>query len=328
MEPSELFKIIQKYTENHPLFFIGSGSSAACGLPGMEILGKHLLSELSDIYSSDSAWQKFEENLKSGQDLEKAMTNIVFNGDIINNIRKQTWELISKDDLDLFNSVLFANKDLPLSRLIKKYFQAHPSKVDIITTNYDRVIEYACDKVRIPVNTGFSGCYSKYYSDKFSNKNAVNLVKVHGSLDLFKDSKGVTISLPLQQNIPVGLTPEIITPGISKYQAVLTGIERSLLNQCDSMIKNASSYLCIGYGFNDTQIQALMINEIQSGKPLVLLTKDVSEETAHLLANNATNYAYICNGAKEGTTDICINRKICTINGTYWTVEGFMDIID
>lgn len=256
------------------------------------------------------------------------MTSIVFNDDIINNIRKQTWELISKYDLELFNSVLFANKDLPLSRLIKKYFQAHPSKVDIITTNYDRVIEYACDKVRIPVNTGFLGCYSKYYSDKFSNKNAVNLVKVHGSLDLFKDFKGVTISLPLQQHIPDGLTPEIVTPGISKYEAVLTGIEHPLLNQCDSMIKNASSYLCIGYGFNDAQIQALMINEIQSGKPIVLLTKDVSDATAQLLTNNATNYAYICNGEKEGTTDICINKETCTINGTYWTVEGFMDIID
>lgn len=60
MESSEIFKNIQRYTENHPLFFIGSGSSAACGLPGMEVLGNHLLSELSDIYSSDSNWQKFE----------------------------------------------------------------------------------------------------------------------------------------------------------------------------------------------------------------------------------------------------------------------------
>lgn len=323
-----MFKIIQTYTEDHPLFFIGSGSSAAYGLPSMNTLGNHLLSKLSAIYYSDSDWRRFEENLKGGQDLEKAMADIVFKEEIVNDIRKKTWELISEKDLELFNSIIFYNKDIPLAKLIKEYYQSHPSKVDIITTNYDRVIEYACDKAKIPVNTGFSGCYSKYYSDKFSNKNAVNLVKVHGSLDLFKDLKGVTISLPLQQYIPVGLTPEIVTPGISKYQAVLTGTERSLLNQCDSLIKNASSYLCIGYGFNDTQIQALMINEIRSGKPLVLITMDVSDKTANLLANNSTDYAYICKGTKDNTTEFCINKKLYTIEGTYWTVEGFMNIID
>lgn len=328
MDTSEIFKIIQKYTEDRPLFFIGSGSSAAYGLPSMNMLGKHLLSKLSAKYYSDNDWQRFEENLKEGQDLEKAMTDIVLKKEIINDIRKETWKLVSEKDLELLDSVLFDNKDMPLANLIRKYYQSHPSKVDIITTNYDRVVEYACDKARIPVSTGFSGCYSKYYSDKFNNKNTVNLVKVHGSLDLFKDTKGITISLPLQKSIPVGLIPEIVTPGISKYQAVLTGTERSLLNQCDSLIKNASSYLCIGYGFNDTQIQALMINEIQSGKPLVLITMDVSDETASLLANKASNYAYICKGAKENTTEFCINKKLYTIDGTYWTVEGFMNIID
>ena len=50
MDKSEIFKKIQKYTEDNPLFFIGSGASAAYGLPGMGTLGDHLLSSLSSKY--------------------------------------------------------------------------------------------------------------------------------------------------------------------------------------------------------------------------------------------------------------------------------------
>ena len=181
MDTSEIFRIIQKYTEANPLFFVGSGASAAYGLPGMKKLGEHLLASLSSKYVTDNDWKHFEDNIKSGKDLESAMTDIVFKEDIINDIRKETWKLISEKDLEIFSDVVFCNKEIALSRLIKIYYQAHPQKVDIITTNYDRLIEYACDKVRIPLNNGFSGHYSKFYSDSFGKRNIVNLVKVHGS---------------------------------------------------------------------------------------------------------------------------------------------------
>ena len=83
MDTSEIFRIIQKYTEANPLFFVGSGTSAAYGLPGMGKLGEHLLESLSSKYASDSDWQHFEDNIKSGKDLESAMTDIVFKEEII-----------------------------------------------------------------------------------------------------------------------------------------------------------------------------------------------------------------------------------------------------
>lgn len=170
MDTSEIFRIIQKYTEANPLFFVGSGTSAAYGLPGMGKLGEHLLESLSSKYASDSDWQHFEDNIKSGKDLESAMTDIVLKEEIIDDIRKETWKLISEKDLEIFSDVVFGNKEIALSKLIKIYYQSHPQKVDVITTNYDRLIEYACDKAQIPLNTGFSGYYSKFYSDLFGKK--------------------------------------------------------------------------------------------------------------------------------------------------------------
>lgn len=54
----------------------------------------------------------------------------------------------------------------------------------------------------------------------------------------------------------------------------------------------------------------------------------VADHAAHLLANNAKNYISIQKGEKDNTTDICINRDIVTLDGTYWTVDGLMEIID
>lgn len=75
--------------------------------------------------------------------------------------------------------------------------------------------------------------------------NTVNIVKVHGSLDTFKDVHGASLNIPLMNKIPDGLVPEIITPGSSKYRAVLKGTTRDLLNASDEMIKYAKSFLCI-----------------------------------------------------------------------------------
>lgn len=98
---------------------------------------------------------QFDENLSSGLDLEAALADIVFCPEIIDDIRRVTWEIISKSDLELFYRTVFYQEQIPLSRLIKFFYQPHPQCVNIITTNYDRVIEYACDAGRIPVYTGF-----------------------------------------------------------------------------------------------------------------------------------------------------------------------------
>lgn len=327
METNELFKFVQKAVEGIPLMLIGSGASVPYGLPTMGDLGGHLLSKLGPKNSADPNWQMFENNIHDGMGLEEALSGVMFTRNIIDDVRRETWELVSKKDIELFYKILFNEIQLPLGKLIKHFYQTHPQNVNIITTNYDRVIEYACDSLQLPVSTGFNGHYVKHYNGEFPSKKVVNLIKVHGSLDFFKDPHDVSFSLPMQANIPKGLMPEIITPGISKYQAVLKGTPRLLLNECDRLVNDASSYLCIGYGFNDEQIQEEIISNIRNGKPIVVVTKEVSDKAAHLLANNATHFISIQKGHADGTTDFCIDRNITTIDGTYWTIDGFLEII-
>lgn len=327
MERDDVFRAIQTAVEDPPLLMIGSGSSAPYGLPGMQELGEHLLQELDSKYSGEGCWKVFRENLLAGQDLETALSDITFPPNILNDVKWETWSLISSRDFELFGRILFGHEELALSKLLKKFYQTHPQKIDIITTNYDRVIEYACDLAQLPVANGFYGCYHKHFDKEFPLQESVNLVKVHGSLDVFCDTHGVAVSVPMLQKRVPGLVPEIITPGASKFAAVLTGTPRQLLGAADERIGRAKSFLCIGYGFNDAQIQENILAKARTGIPVVVLTKEVSDHAAHLLANNAQNYISIQKGKEKDTTEVCMNREIEILDGTFWTVDGFMKII-
>lgn len=328
MDKDEIFKFIQKAVSDPPLILVGSGGSAPYGLPSMKDLGDHLIRSLDSEYSGNYYWDKFVENLKNGQDLETALSKLSLDDSIIEDIRKETWKLISEKDLALFKSVFLANKVLVIGSLIKKFYQPHPKCVNVITTNYDRVIEYACDSVKLPICTGFSGLYLKDYCDEFPNKDVVNIIKVHGSLDMFRDTHGASLNIPLMNELPSGVVPEIITPGLSKFQAVLKGNPRDLLSVSDRMIKKANSFLCIGYGFNDEQIQEKIITKIRQNTPIVVITMQLTDSAAHLITNNAKSFVTIQKGDEPNTTEFCINNKTTVLDGCFWSIDGFMEIID
>lgn len=327
MDLNEIFTIIQKAVENVPLLLLGCGSSAPYGLPGMDKLAERLQNTVGDKFQEDEGWLAVDKNLKSGEDLESALTDIKLSHELLQAIRRETWKIMSESDLKLLQKLVFRETDFPLADLIKK-LNRPAVPLNIITTNYDRVVEYACDVAGVGVNTGFNGCYIKKYSDDFRDKDKINLLKVHGSLDTFLDTHSGSTVIPLLREIPIGLIPEIVTPGDSKFEAVLEGTPRRLLGKADSFINSAQGFLCIGYGFNDKQIQENIVNEIREGKPLVLITKEISEKAAHLLCENAKHYITIQEGEKANTTEFCVDKKVVTVEGTYWTVEGFMKIID
>ena len=136
------------------------------------------------------------------------------------------------------------------------------------------------------------------------------------------------VSVSMLPTLPHGLVPEFITPGSSKYAAILHGTHRELLLAADERIKQAKSFLSIGYGFNDSQIQEGILTRIRSGVPLVSITKEVSDSAAHLLANNARNYITIQQGSEPNKTEVCINRSIEVLDGEFRTINGFMSIIN
>ena len=328
MNKEDIFRTIQEYTTDVPLVLIGTGASIPVGVPGMPELANYLMDNLDSKYSSDTNWCDISEKLRSGIDLESALTPYHLDGGLLNDIKKLTWELVTNADLKLFYEKVLFGKVLPLSVLLQKLIQPHPHSIDILTTNYDRYIEYCCDQIDILVDNRCSGMYLKK-TDKngLSKRDIINLLKVHGSLDSFCDIKtNESISIPLQQKIPNGFIPEIITPGSDKYKAILTSTSREILHNADSLIDKASNFLCIGYGFNDSQIQEKIITKIKAGTPIVVVTKSLSDNALDIINSNSRNYAVIMDGG-ENATRFIINKTDITLEGVYWTIEGFNEII-
>lgn len=328
MNKNDIFRVIQEYITDVPLLLIGTGASIPVGIPGMPELANYLMDNLDSKYSSDTDWCDISQNLKSGIDLESALTSYHLDDNLLTDIKKLTWELVNNADLKLFYETVLFGKDLPLSVLLHKLIQPHPHRIDILTTNYDRYIEYCCDKENVLVDNRYNGMYlKKNNKDELSKKEIINLLKVHGSLDSFCDVKtNESISIPLQQKIPNGFIPEIITPGSDKYKAILTSTSREILHNADSLIDKASNFLCIGYGFNDCQIQEKIITKIKSGTPIVVVTKSLSDNALDIINSNSRNYAVIMDGG-DNSTRFIINKTDITLEGVYWTIEGFNEII-
>lgn len=329
MESNEIFMKVQDYVSDVPLILFGTGGTIPYGIPGMGKLSEHLIKNLDYKYIDNQEWSKFISNIRDGKDLESALTDITLDDEILNDIVVKTWELVNEYDLKFFYETILNNKVLPISQLLRKFYEPTPQCVNVITTNYDRIIEYACDQMSIPIDKRFDGYYYKNFSESKIKKNkVVNLIKVHGSLDLFKDKNGRVHSIPLQKDIPKEFIPEIVTPGENKYKSILVGEYRDLIHIADDFISNAKSFLCIGYGFNDEQIQRNIISKISIGIPIVIVTKELSEKSKQLIVKNSTKYIIIEQYEKDTRkTAFYINGEEALIDGEYWSVDKFLEII-
>lgn len=330
MEKDKVFELIQKTLSNVPLFLIGTGGTLPYGIPGMDKLALCLIKELEPKYKVDSEWIRFSNRLSKGMGLEAALTDLNLSDDITDDVINVTWKLISEADINLMKKWIIDGHKSDLGKIVHRFYQTSPQCVNVITTNYDRGIEYSCDLCGMPVNTLFEGEFYKKFS--FNNnipcKQKVNILKVHGSLDWYFEQTGQVVSIPIQKEILSGLKPAIITPGTSKYKRVLQTPFRDILRVADEQIEKAQNYLCIGYGFNDSQIQANIIRGIQSGKAIVVWTKELSDEAIRLIQENSDNYI-IVQALKSDIlkSEIIIPSGREIIEEQIWTQEELLKII-
>lgn len=324
----DVFKEVQEIARKNPLLFVGTGGSIPYGIPGMDKLCAYLKENLSPQFKTDPSWNAFLHELDNGEGLEGALLKVTLPDQIQMGILHATWNLVAEADLKLFRDLVYGEKHIALGDLIRYFYRASSQCVNIITTNYDRMVEYACDFAFLPMDVRLNGQYYRTQKqNSLQTRNIVNLLKVHGSLDLFQDSLQRTFALPLQEKIPDGLTPKMITPGVTKYQSVFEDPFNGILHSANNLIGAEQGYLCIGYGFNDTHIQAQMLTEAGKGKPILLITKDVSDHAAHLLAERARHYITISEGKDFGTSEVVIDKNVMVFEGDYWKVEGLLSML-
>lgn len=280
----KVIQLGQKCLEQVPVLVLGSGASYPHGIGGMRELQLHLVSKMSPASESEAAsWQLFLNELKSGKDLETALHDVRLTPPLEAQVISLTRDLILADDQKVFRALVKEEVSFPLTKLIRYLHRTTHSLVSVITTNYDRVAEYAVDAAGIEHATGFSrGYYRRFYGGKqyegfAQNDKIVEILKVHGSVDWFIDQHGDSVALPDAITAPTSLTPLMVTPGTGKYAVTHEEPFRSIITRSDGAFEKARGVFCVGYGFNDRHIQPKLRKRVLSdAAPVVLLARTLT----------------------------------------------------
>ena len=313
-----IFSTIQKFLNNPPVIIWGSGATIPFNLPSMTQLNDALKEKIKDFNANN-------DNLENelGKDEYKER---------MPEIRKAVWNTVNQADKQVYEKLAGGNSDdlKPIKNIIEKFRACHPRVVNIITTNYDRILEYVMSYHNIPFTDGFSGKdFSMFSEANFKDRDLVNLIKVHGSLNWFK----IQGSIRFLSSHSECCEPIIICPGKNKYQEASQSPYRDLIQKSDNLIQKANGFLVVGFGFNDEHLTPQIKKKISAGTPLVLATKEVTEPCKNEMAQ-AQKYVLLqeCKKSENKTLVMIKEGKEMeieeqSIDGNYWQLNKFMEIL-
>ena len=335
MDLEQVIKQLQTWTRSVPLIILGSGASVPFGIPSMSKLGDFLKDEISFPNADDQAqFETFKTNFDSCKDLESALSEMPLRNNVLKEIIVKTWELINSKDLEFYENFLQKNDNFPLSQLIAYLLTSSKQKVSIVTTNYDRLAEYATSLANAFICNGFAQNYFGNFSanileNDFSKTKGlagqVNIWKVHGSLDWFSNDN-FDYHIPMRKTIPANFIPSIVTPGDAKFAMTHFEPYRTIFTKSDNEIQNANGFLCIGYGFNDIHVQP----KLRNGKPIIVITKELTPKTKRAIINNGCKNYILIEQLNENDTKIFTsefsNGEIIS-DKSYWKLDEYLKLI-
>lgn len=350
LSETEARQHLRDFFREKPLVFFGTGLSCALDSRfGMPALKDALLSNINENGLTDAQkieWSNVKTKLLEKNDLENAL-NEVSNHGLLSQIVACTGRFISQLDKEHSYNIATKKSFWPGTMLIKKMVDTLSDKdciLHVLTPNYDLLFEYACESANITYTNGFIGCVHKRidwsaaersmqykeasafgknnirYIDK--DKKHVRLHKVHGSLNYFYHNDELIENNSWTWDPPEFAQRIIITPGLSKYE-VLQKYRQELLTRADSAISSSSSFLFLGYGFNDNHLEEYIKRKlISQASHGLIITRSINEKINTLL-QGAKNLWVVC---AEG--DNSANSKIFNSQYDDWLILPGVKIWD
>jgi hypothetical protein len=282
----DLARRAQQFLSERPVVVLGTGATIPHGLPSMTALADHLL---GTIPGTTPGWDAFSQRLDETKDLEQSLQDVPLPADTVELLVSATWKIVSAKDLEFYGRLVQGPEPFPLADLFKYLLRTADSHIQVVTTNYDRLAEYAANRVGAYVSTGVTTGWMQRFVPAAANAEKspapgydgqVALLKVHGSLDWFSDTTGDILGVPLASEIPENMKALVVTPGVSKYREVHKDPFRTVMSAADSVLRKAKCYLCVGYGFNDEHVEPVLMNRVlKNDIPLVVVTKALTTRT-------------------------------------------------
>ncbi len=273
------YQAIGQFFTDKPFVLFGTGTSCALDLNfGMPALERHLRAELVYGMTEEQApqWQQVVTALDVGShDFESAMAFIKDEA-LTNRIVELTASFVANHDNTYAHSIMSGSCEWPAGSLLKKLVETLPQadkQLHVATPNYDLLAEYSLIRHKIPYITGFHGGLMRRYDWSEAKKSVqsiqkgfgrprqpprvvechhIRLHKPHGSLNTFEWEAQLIECDNWILNKPDCVVRAMITPGTAKYQRLHK--DRAQLAEYDNAVGKHTSFLFLGFGFNDSQL--------------------------------------------------------------------------
>jgi hypothetical protein len=339
VELSVLKKRLQRHLGDGLVLVIGSGLSCAEGVPGMGALGHHLVTHIPASLSVDDQklWEGIHPLIQS-KGLETALLQHAPTPSLEAAIVQSTGDFIAAAEANIIAEVFANARTLRLARLIPHLLKPDGG-ISIVTTNYDRLVEIACEEAGLGVDTMFSGQFAAKLNPqethwsfcrgaKLAGRNVryrfamkANVFKPHGSLDWYHREGN-----PVRYAGSLPLPRLIITPGINKFRNGYESPFDKHREKANDEIDKARRFLIVGYGFNDDHLETHLTPRIKSGIATVILTYELSPKAKALALENKHVLAIECmvKVGEKGANVVVDGMEIFYPSINYWDLDGFV----
>ncbi|HBI92575.1 MAG TPA: hypothetical protein DDY58_09125 [Terrisporobacter glycolicus] len=332
-------------SDNFPKLIIGTGLSIAMNVPGMAKLAEKLEEEFDKCKDVDltEKWKKYSCKIKS-DGLEAALLDISTDEEnFVEKIKHITGIFILEEEYKIHDKILSTYSGFEkLLRYLSNTVSVNNRIIDIMTPNYDRIIEVICDKLNLTTTLGFSGgLYQKFDESilqnpySYFNKNiyVVRIFKPHGSVNWIKDEdkEYQTNDYELLKNKKECI--DIITPGSMKYKyGMINDIFRSHRETFNKLITdNSKSYslFIYGYGFNDQHFNTVFQN---TTKNVLVLTRSINHDFLdRAIKNKNWTLFYKCEIGNDEDMDenVCFmvyEGKKYKLSCDLWDIDVFTSV--
>ena len=319
MDYDELVSFIQHHFTDGLVLVIGSGLSVAEGIPGMTDLASYLDTRAGILTGDDALlWGKIKTVLDNNEGLEAALLKVKPSITLENWIAQKTCDFLIPKEHEVIRSVLQGKISLRLTSYLDKILKP-PNGLPIVTPNYDRLIEVACEMSGFHVDTTAIGQYAGSFDHTKScmgscrgiitrSKTTVLdhfpraiVLKPHGSFDWYKvgnDARRCSIDIDAERLI--------ITPGLNKYRAGYDAPFDKHRDLANDYIKKSNHLMVVGYGFNDDHLQNHLIKKIKDGTPTLILNRFMNKKVEGVLEDSPN---CICLSEMSASTGVTVATR-------------------
>jgi hypothetical protein len=340
MDLAGLKTAIQQHMSDGLVTIIGSGLSCAEGLPSMAALAAQLEAVLGPLLSGSAAteWASLLPKIGS-MGLEPALFSQPPSAELEDAMRKEVGRFIAERERSVVAEVFQGKRVLRFTKLLRHLLRP-TTGVQVVTTNYDRLIEVAAEEAGLGVDTMFNGVFAARVNEREARLGFCRNVTLHKGAARYQYAERLVINKPHgsldwydRGGTPVRHCGElleatmlIIPPGQSKYRNGYSSPFDLHRERGNKAIDRASRFLIIGYGFNDDHLETHLTQKIKSGVPTVLLTHSLSAKAKSVL--NLSAHVFALEDATVGgvpATRVFSNGAIDVFNGiTLWDLNNLV----